>query len=254
LTTTTLKGSGEKVKVLLTVEVDGSQITITGRNGAFSTQVNLTYAAVDMSANVKASGRKSLDLAIRPETRQSIAENGLRLVTEFELPPGQYQLRLAGHEPVTGQSGSIFWDLQIPDFSKSPVTMGTLALSSSRAGRTPTSPDAPSLKGLLPGPPTANRTFSLEETLAVFAEVYDNDDRLHTLDVSATVRTDDGTQVFVTRDEVNTRDAAMTGGRYRYLARIPLQDLVPGQFVLTIEAKSRLGGEAATRETQFTIK
>ena len=157
LTTTTLKGAGQNVKVLLTVEVDGSQITIAGRNGAFATKLDLTYAAVDMSANVKASGRKSLDLAIRPETRQSISEHGLRLVTEFELPPGQYQLRLAGHEPVTGQSGSIFWDLQIPDFSKSPLTMGTLAISSSRAGRTPTSPDAPSLKDLLPGPPTANR-------------------------------------------------------------------------------------------------
>ena len=254
LTTTTLKGTGKNVKVLLTVEVDGRQITIADRNGTFATKVDLTYAAVDMSANVKASGRKSLDLAIVPETRKSIAEYGLRLVTEFELPPGQYQLRLAGHEPVTGQAGSIFWDLQIPDFTKSQLSMGSLGLSSSRAGRTPTSPDAPSLKGLMPGPPTANRTFTLEETLAVFAEIYDSDDRLHTLDVTATVRTDDGTQVFVTRDEVSTRDAAMTDGRYRYLARIPLQDLVPGQFVLTVEAKSRLGGDPAVRETQITIK
>ena len=58
----------------------------------------------------------------------------------------------------------------------------------------------------------------------------------------------------MTRDEVSTRDAALAGGKYRYLARIPLQDLVPGQFVLTVEAKSRLGGEPAVRETQFTIK
>jgi hypothetical protein len=132
--------------------------------------------------------------------------------------------------------------------------MSQLLLSSASAGRTPTSPDAPNLKGRLPGPPTAVRDFALEDTLAVYAEVYDNDAaRPHTVDLTCTVRTDDGTQVFVTREERTSRDLG-TGGSYSFLTKIPLQDLVPGKFVLTVEAKSRLGGDPATREIQFTIK
>ena len=132
--------------------------------------------------------------------------------------------------------------------------MSQLLLTSASAGRTPTSLDASTLKGMLPGPPTAIREFALEDTLAVYAEIYDNDAaRPHTVDLTCTVRTDDGTQVFVTREERSSRDLG-TGGSYTFLSRIPLQDLVPGRFVLSVEAKSRLGGNPATREIQFTIR
>jgi len=253
LTASALRGSGANVRVLATIEIDGSQITA-GRTGAPTAKVDVAFAALDMSGNVKASGRKSMDLAVRPEATPQIAERGLRLVTEFEIPPGHYQLRLAAHESANGQNGSIFWDLEIPDFSRSALSMSQLLLSSASAGRTPTSPDAPSLRGRLPGPPTAIRDFALEDTLAVYAEIYDNDAaRPHTVDLTCTVRTDDGTQVFVTREERSSRDLG-TGGSYAFLTKIPLQDLVPGRFVLSVEAKSRLGGDPATREIQFTTK
>ncbi len=104
LTTTTLKGTGANVKVLLTVEVDGSQITLAGRNGAFATKVDLTYAAVDMSANVKASGRKSMDSGdstggaqgrrrARPAARHGIRAAAGPVSTPARRPRG-------GHGPV----------------------------------------------------------------------------------------------------------------------------------------------------------
>jgi VWFA-related protein len=255
LTASAVRASPATARVFTTIEVDGRQVTIEGRGGGFATKVDLAYAALDMSGNVKASGRKSLDLVIRQETRQSVSEHGLRLVTEFELAPGRYQLRLAAHEPMSGQSGSVFWDLEIPDFGTSPLAMSQLLVSSAGAARTPTSPDAPGLKGLLPGPPTAIREFALEDTLAVYAEIYDNDTaRPHTVDLSATVRTDDGTQVFVTREERLSRVAGADRSAYPFLVKIPLHDLVPGRYVLTIEARSRLGGEPATRDTQFTVR
>ena len=123
--------------------------------------------------------------------------------------------------------------------------MGKLLLTSSHAGRTPTSIDAPSLSKLLPGPPTTIRTFALDETLVVFADVYDNDAaHAHTVDLSTRIRSDDGTQVFVTREERNSADADKSTGVYKYQARVPLQVLVSGIYVLTVEARSRLGGDA----------
>jgi hypothetical protein len=89
----------------------------------------------------------------------------------------------------------------------------------------------------------------------VYTEVYDNEvSKPHTVDLSATVRTDDGTQVFTTKDERNSSEIKADRGGYTYLARVPLQDLVPGRYVLTVEAKSRLGGEPVTKEIQFTVK
>jgi hypothetical protein len=60
--------------------------------------------------------------------------------------------------------------------------------------------------------------------------------------------------VFVTRDERNSQEIKADRGGYTYTPRIPLHDLVPGRYVLTVEAKSRLGGEPATKEIEFTIK
>jgi hypothetical protein len=255
LATSMMKGDAGNVRVQMTIDLAGADL---GANAspanAADNKVDLTFAILDGSAKVKASGRKTLDLAVTPATRAAIAESGLRLVTELQVPPGKYQLRLAANAPASGRSGSVFTNLEVPDFTKGPVAMGNVMLASSSAGKTPTSIDVPGLKDLLPGPPTTSRTFALEDTIIVFGQVYDNDaDKPHTVDLSATVRADDGTQAFVTRESRDGREIGADHG-YAYIARIPLQDLVPGRYVLTVQAKSRLGGDPATKEIEFTIK
>jgi VWFA-related protein len=254
MTTSTLKGTAPNVRVPITVEIAGRDIATDPKNDTMANSVKLTYVALDMSGNVKAKGFKTMDVPIKSDTRQTIAERGLRLVMEIELPPGRYQLRVAGHEALGGRTGSVFWDLDIPDFTKSPLVMSHLAISSAIASRMPTGYDAPSLKDLLPGPPTTIREFTRDDLLAVFADVYDNDERPHSVDLSATVRSDSGTRVFVVREERNNRDAATGRGGYGYVARIPLKDLAPGTYVVSIEARSRLGGDPVMREVQFSIK
>jgi len=255
MTLATMKGTAPNVHVDVTLEFSGRDVMPDAANAAPGDRIELSYATLDLSAKVVASARKTLDLAVRPETRQAIAEHGIRLVTGFDVPPGRYQFRIAAQELGGGKTGSVFWNLELPDFSKGSLTMGNLAITAASAIHTPTSLDSQALKDLLPGPPTASREFALEDTLAVVAMVYDNDTaRPHTVDFSATVRTDDGTQMFVTRDEHSSQEIQANHGGYTYTPRIPLQDLVPGRYVLTVEAKSRLGGDPATREVQFTIK
>ena len=255
MTTGLMMGKAPNMRVNVVVEFNGADVMPDPVNAVPGDKIEVAYAAIDLSAKVAASGRKTLELSVRPETRQAMAERGLRLVTEFDVPPGRYQLRLAANEVVGGRAGSVFWNLDVPDFTKTPLVMGTLAVTSTSAVRTPTSFDSPTLKDLMPGPPTTAREFKLEDTLAVLAEVYDNDAaRPHTVDLTATVRSDDGTQVFTTRDSRASQEIKADRGGYTYVATIPLQDLVPGKYVLTVEAKSRLGGDPATREFQFSVK
>ena len=104
---------------------------------------------------------------------------------------------------------------------------------------------------MLPGPVTAVRAFDLEDTLVAAAEIYSKADApAHSVDVSVSVKADDGTQLFHSEEE----RAVKGGDTIRYVTKIPLQDLVPGKFVLAIEAKSRLGGDPIKREIVFEIK
>jgi hypothetical protein len=254
VTASPMKGPPPNDRVHLTVEVAGKDLAAAAKSPTGG-KVDLSFLAVDASGKVFGSGRKTMDLALKPETRQSVADRGIRLVTPLDLPPGHYQLRLAAYDSTGGQAGSVFSDLDVPDFTKDSLAMSALLLTSAAAGRMPTSLDAPELSKLLPAPPTATREFVLEDTLAVFADIYDNDaGRPHTVDITTTVRTDDGTQVFVTREERATRDLGADRASFPFLARIPLRDLVPGRFVLTVEAKSRLGGPPVARELVFSIK
>jgi hypothetical protein len=89
--------------------------------------------------------------------------------------------------------------------------------------------------------------------MVAYAEVFDNDlAHPHDVDFTATVRTHDGDQVFVTRDAKKSTDATPERG-YAFMPRIPLADLVPGRYLLTVEAKSSAGG-TVTKEIPFSIK
>ena len=102
------------------------------------------------------------------------------------------------------------------------------------------------LKGVLPVPPTAQRTFPQNDELALFAEIYD-DGRApeHKVDIVTTVRSDTGTVLFMNEDERASNELQGQRGGYGYTARIPLSDLPPGLYVLRVEARSRLGDHTA---------
>ena len=112
------------------------------------------------------------------------------------------------------------------------------------------------LKDVLPGPPTAARAFPRGDTLAVFAEVYDNDVKApHIVDITTTVVSEDGRNVFKTAEERASSELQGKPGGYGHQARIPLKDFAPGVYLLTVEAKSRAGNRPPVgRTVQFRVQ
>src|SRR5687768_7277046 len=93
------------------------------------------------------------------------------------MPPGRYQLRVGARNPVSGRSGTVFYDVLVPDFSRDPLMMGGLLLSAvpaSAAAEVLTPQRDPLTEKLLGSPATSRRAFSQAETLAWMTEIYDN--------------------------------------------------------------------------------
>ena len=63
--------------------------------------------------------RTALDLTLRPETYERVKQHGLRANPRVELPPGRYQLRVGVREGGAGEMGTVFYDLDVPDFTRS---------------------------------------------------------------------------------------------------------------------------------------
>src|SRR5918993_133360 len=81
--------------------------------------------------------------------------NGLRANTRVELPPGRYQLRIGVRESGAGETGTVFYDLDVPDFTRQRLSMSGLLLSAPSAQQTFTVQPDPVAAKVLPGAATS---------------------------------------------------------------------------------------------------
>ncbi len=108
---------------------------------------------------------------------------------------------------------------------------------------------------MLPGPPVASRSFPQNEELSLFAEVYDNAAATpHKVDITTTITTDDGRVMFKSEEPRDSADLGGKTGGYGFTTRVPLKDLAPGDYVLTVSAKSRLeSAPAVERRVRLVV-
>jgi hypothetical protein len=144
----------------------------------------------------------------------------------------------------------------VPDFTKPPLAISGLLITSASASRTPTANPDPEFKDIMPASPATLRDFPSGDELSVAADIYDNRASTpHRVEVRTTVTGDDGQVVFSSRDERRTEDLKGANGSFGHLTSIPLKGIAPGRYVLKIEAQALLSnGGTAAREVEFTIR
>jgi hypothetical protein len=242
------KGAAPNASVVMGIELRGKDLTLTGNQ-----RVELSYVALDASGRARAGDTDFLTLTLPQEARTRVEQMGIRIINRVNLPPGRYQFRVAGRDVATGAVGALSYDLEIPDYEKLPLSMSGLLLTSAAGSATPTARGDAELQRLLPGPPTSLRMFPQADELVLFAEVYDRTGGTpHTVDITTTVKSVGGRIVFEHNDERSSAELQGANGGYGHAVTVPMSELEPGRYVLTVEARSRLG-DIASRQTQFEV-
>lgn len=251
------KGTAPNATVALAVELQAGLFDYTEKNGVFSNKLEIGFTAVDAQGKMRPGDRNTIDLTLKPETLARVKAGGFRVVSAIDVPPGRYQLRVAAAES-SGKGGSVLYDLEVPDFFKSPLTMSGIALTAASAGQTLTARPKDSLGTVLPGPLTTRREFGRNDEIALFAEVYENaaGAPAHKIDITTTVRTDEGRVVLQSQEERASTELQGGRGGYGYTTRIPLKDFAPGTYVIHVEARSRAAGAETGigRDVQITVR
>jgi VWFA-related protein len=258
LTAIAKKGVGKNSDVEVLIDTLGKDLTFTEKNGTFNNRLSLSLGVFNKQGKSVFAERPDVDLNLRPESHTRVTQNGVRLLRHLSLPPGRYQLRVAAQDSGKVKQGSAHFDLDVPDFTKNPIALSSVALAATadRSVYSPPKPGFDPFNGLLPGPPSALREFPASSEITAAVEVYDNKPApVHGIDVTARVRADEGRVVFNKHEERSSDELHGTPGGFGYTFRIPLQGWTPGLYVLEIEAKSRVSGsEAVTRLIQFEVK
>ena len=254
MTAVVFKGPAPKGSVVISTLVNGSSLPFEEAAGMFKNDLEVMSMATDEKGKTTYSDRNTVNLNMKPDTMNRVKATGFRVIQSMDLAPGRYQLRVAVREGTSKKAGSVTFDLEVPDFAKSPLLMSSLALTSAMSGAAPTIRPKDPLEKLLPGPLSSYREFSTADEIALFAEVYDTIKQAHKVEIAATVKAEGGQTVFQTREERDSSERGGGAGGYGFQARVPLKGMAPGLYVLRVEATARVGDRnTAAQEVVFRV-
>jgi hypothetical protein len=240
------KGTPPNASVALALEMRVEGLDFQERNSTFNNRIEVAFSSVDEAGRIRGGSRHVVTLELKPDTFALAKQRGLRVVSEMALPPGRYQLRAAVADQGGRTSGSVLYDLEVPDFRKAGLSMSGLSLTAASGNGTPTVRPKDPLKDFLPGPPVTTRVFDRADVLALFAEFYENAPGVpaHVVEITTTLRAEDGRVLLENREERSSTDLQGASGGYGYSLQLPLKDVAPGTYVIHVEGRSRAGGAA----------
>jgi hypothetical protein len=167
----------------------------------------------------------------------------------MDLKPGRYSLRLAAHSAATNKSGSVYCDIDVPDFARERLSLSGLVL-----GVTPGMPSAPkdAFAAFIPIIPTTAREFAAGASVTAFVRVYQGGrDPLVAVVAAARVEDRSGIAVLDTAETLGPAQFS-TGRAADYRLELPIARLTPGPHLLTIGAT--MGRRTATRGVRFAVR
>ena len=161
------KGTTRNATVALAIEVDGSRLQFAPPkdNGVFSNVVELSLYGINAQGKPLQGLRTAMDLTLRPDSHDRVKKFGLRANPRIELPPGRYQVRIGVRESGAGEMGTVFYDLDVPDFGREPLMLSGLLVSAPSAQRVMTAQADETVAKVLPGAATSRRTFTTSDSL-----------------------------------------------------------------------------------------
>jgi len=215
--------------------------------------------------------RESIDLLIRKFTPDGIdygtdtqlipvtvpaAPTGVQtsaydVLARLEVPqPGRYEIRVSVHSDATDTRGSIYVDVDVPDFRNDKVSLSGVVLNSA-LGAVPVAP-ARLLRDVVPIAPTTLRAFGTADIVSAFVRVYQGaGEKLTDVPLKITIQDAAGKSVFNKTDTL-AADRFATGQAADYQFRLPLTTLKPGDHLLTFE--TTVGKSAVRRDVRFQVR
>ena len=210
-------------------------------------RVQLLSSAYDMSSRPRGTYRQTVQLKLRAAEGSPDAK--YEILTKLELEPGRYQLRFAAHSAGLNKSGSVFQDIEVPDFRKGPLSLSGVVL-----GVSPALASAPRdfLASVVPIAPTTQRTFLAGHRPTTFLRIYQGGKKPAAAVALTTtiINEQDRTVVKATRTVEPSEFEADRAADHRY--DIPIDDLAAGAYLLRFEAAA--GSARASRDLRFVVR
>ena len=207
-------------------------------------RVDLLVSAFSVEGKAFGSRRLTANVTLRAGA-SGLAE--YEVLSRIDLKPGRYQLRIGASVGSLSTQGSVYCDIDVPDFSSAPVSMSGLVLTATGGGEV-----APkdALTSVIPVIPTTRRTFSAEQQASAFMRLYQGGKgalvavplRVQLIDANDKVVMDRRQEIAASQF---TKDRAAN-----ILVPIAVDRLAAGEYLLRIASAT---SDAVRRETRLRV-
>ena len=182
-------------------------------------------------------------------TATGSAEAWYDVAVQLKLKPGVYSIRTSAENTTLGVAGSVYADLEIPDFAKAPLSMSGVLLQ--------VSPPPPIVFGAndilagLPAAPTTMRTFTTRHRVKAFLRVYQGSGvKIGPVEFAMHVLDEKGAKVY---EQAATLPASKFANERStdVTVDVPVRSFSSGLHLLRIETTAN--GVTARRDVTFRI-
>ena len=226
--------------------VVGVQCAAPKRKGRVTERFDLRVAAYAPTGEQRAAIHR-----VMPVTVNASGEGGtvrFELLARLDVPPGRWHVRAAAErltdgaaEDAGGRAGSVYTDVDVPDFRGERLALTGVSLNVSPAIM---SGPKNALAAILPFAPTTTREFGQDELVTGFLRVHQGGDRPNVpVGVAITIVDGTGASAFASSQALGgERFGRARAANVRF--DVPVAKLAPGPYLLSVEA---VAGKATTR-------
>jgi hypothetical protein len=159
VTAVPLRGSGRNATVAIAAEIDTSGFRFAERDGMLASRIHVSYVVTDNDGRVRASDTQAANMRFPAQALAAARASGFRYLTQAELPPGSYQLRVAA-SAEDGPTGSVIFDVTVPDFQRERFSMSGIIIGADSGSTTPTVRPRDPFAQLLAVPPVKSASLT----------------------------------------------------------------------------------------------
>jgi VWFA-related protein len=213
-------------------------------------QMELLIKAFSADGDPRGSDSQTISITV-PAAKVGVETSRYELLARIDVPkPGNYQFRLSAHSNVTDTRGSVYVDVEVPDFRKDVVSFSGVVMNNALAA-VPVAPRR-AVRDIVPVDPTSERTFFATDVITAFMRVYQGGSaKLAAVPLAARIVDAKGTSMF--NQKTTLPAAGFDANRSaEYQLRLPLATLKPGVYLLTFE--TTVGKSAARRDVRFQVR
>jgi hypothetical protein len=185
-------------------------------------------------------------VTLKPNVKGKI---GYEVLSRIDLKPGRYELRLSAHLPSQDKSGSVYVNVDVPDFTK-----GALVMSGAVIGVTPSLHAAPKdkLADLMAIVPTTQRYFNKTDQVTALVRLYQPKGSMKPVVMTTRVTDRNGVDVINRVETLPVAGFNTTTRSMPVRLAVPVDGLPPGPYLLTFDAS--VGTASAKREIRFSVQ